>query len=78
MICKKCGGPTAENWQFCHNCGERLQQVVSPANVNQPTIIDSKNSAGGPVNPPKKSCFGRLIVFIAVAWLIYSIFDYFF
>jgi ribosomal protein L34E len=74
MNCKKCGQVIAENWRFCHGCGEQLQVITG----NTPRQVQTNVPPPKPVEKSLPGCFGRLVIFAILTWLIYIVLGFFF
>lgn len=91
IVCPACGRPTEPGWTTCLNCGKALRQrSVMPGDVLPPREMNNVQQPVQPNQPnhqqpyqppqyrqPRKSCFGRFVLWLLLAALIWYLVTHF-
>ena len=88
IVCPACGRPTEQGWTTCLNCGKALRTGgVKPGDVlpprempqAQPQQQQQYQQPGQPpqYQPPRKSCFGRFVLYLILAFVVWYLFRHF-
>ena len=80
IVCPACGRPTETGWTTCLNCGKALNHSrVQPGQQlpprEQPMAQEPPQQQ--PYQPPKKSCLGRFILWLILAFVLWWLITHF-
>lgn len=92
IVCPACGRPTETGWTTCLNCGKALnhsrvqpgqqlppveQPMVQVPQPYQPQPYQQQQYQQQQYQPPKKSCLGRFILWLILAFVLWWLITHF-